>query len=181
MATKLFQDTSVRYGGGIKIGQGFILVISGTNAGNAIEGLIVQNLNIAVSRPVTPVYDLTSDFVYYVSARCSVQADLQRVCGPKGIVGAFYERLGDVCNAGENNMTFKLPTGCDPATVVAPTTGSTFNEIIAKFCILTDVQFACNVQNYIVSENCRITAAEINVDDTTSGSGSGIPVPNPWA
>ena len=170
MADKIFQDVETQYGGGMKINKGFVLKISGD--GGAIEGLIVQNMDLAVQRPITTLYDLTSNYVYYVSGRCMTQLTLQKACGPKGIIKAFYENLGDVCKAGKNNMNFKLPSGCETGGIMgalggavgALTGGNNYNVIIAKNCVLTNVAFACNVQNYVVYDNCQIQGTELEMD-----------------
>jgi len=165
MSEKLFRDVETQYGGGMKFAKGFVLKISGDGGSSAIEGLIVQTLGIRVNRPVTTLYDLTSNKVYYASARCSTQVDLQRVCGPKGIVGLFYAQLGNVCNAGKNNMSFAFPPGCaEDQTGTDRASDKDFNVLTAKNCILTDVQFGCNVQNYVISENCQLMGTELEVD-----------------
>ena len=161
MAEKLFKDVETKYGGGMKFNEGFVLKISGDSGTSSIEGLIVQNLDVGAQRPVTVLYDLTSNKVYYVAGRCQTQIGLQRVCGPKGIVGAFYKTLGDVCNAGKNNMSFSFPPGCEQP---SGTSGDNdFNVLTAKNCILMNVQFACNVSNYVISENCQIQGTELEV------------------
>ena len=91
MAEKLFKDVETQYGGGMKFAEGFVLKISGDNKASAIEGLIVQNLDVGAQRPVTVLYDLTSNKVYYVAGRCQTQIGLQRVCGPKGIIGHPFQ------------------------------------------------------------------------------------------
>ena len=161
MAEKLFKDVETKYGGGMKFNEGFVLKISGDSGSSAIEGLIVQNLDVGAQRPVTVLYDLTSNKVYYVAGRCQTQIGLQRVCGPKGIIGAFYSTLGDVCNAGKNHMSFSFPPGCEQAT--GSDGGNNFNVLTAKNCILMDVRFACNVSNYVISENCQIQGTELEV------------------
>jgi len=161
MAEKLFKDVETKYGGGMKFNEGFVLKISGDSGAGSIEGLIVQNLDIGAQRPVTVLYDLTSNKVYYVAGRCQTQVGLQRVCGPKGIIGAFYATLGDVCNAEKNNMSFSFPPGCKP--MAADGGGKNFNVLTAKNCILMNVQFACNVANYVISENCQIQGTELEV------------------
>ena len=155
MANKIFQDVSTEYGGGMKFNKGFILTLSGGSG--ELTGLIVQNLDIGVQRPITTLYDLTSQFVYYVSGRCTTQLTLQKACGPRGIMSKFYEALGDVCNADKNNMTFKLPSDCETAS-------DGFNVLTSKNCILTQVSFSCNVQNYVVSDNCQIQGTELEMD-----------------
>ena len=166
MSEKLFKDVETQYGGGMKFAEGFILKISGDSGSSAIEGLIVQNLDIRANRPVTVLYDLTSNKVYYVAGRCQTQIGLQRVCGPRGIIGAFYATLGNVCNAGNNNMSFSFPPGCEQnaQTGTDNITATDFNILTAKNCILLDVQFACNIQNYVISENCQIQGSELDVD-----------------
>ena len=167
MADKIFQDVSTEFGGGMKFNKGFVLKISGEgDKGAAIEGLIVQNLDIGVQRPVTTLYDLTSQYVYYVSGRCTTNLTLQKACGPVGIVKAFYEKLGDVCNAGKNNMNFKLPDGCgDKNTgVLAKNIAGNYNTLIAKNCVLINVSFSCNTQNYVVYDNCQIQGTELDFD-----------------
>ena len=166
MAEKLFKDVETQYGGGMKFAEGFVLKISGDSGSNSIEGLIVQNLDVGAQRPVTVLYDLTSNKVYYVAGRCQTQIGLQRVCGPKGIIGAFYATLGNVCNAGRNNMSFSFPPGCkgNEQTGVDKMASNDFNVLTAKNCILMNVQFTCNVQNYVISENCQIQGSELEVD-----------------
>ena len=161
MAEKLFKDVETQYGGGMKFSEGFVLKISGDSGSSSIEGLIVQNLDVNAQRPVTMLYDLTSNKVYYVAGRCQTQVGLQRVCGPKGIVGAFYSTLGDVCNAAKNNMSFSFPPGCESAE--GAKNNNDFNVLTAKNCILMNVQFACNVSNYVISENCQIQGTELEV------------------
>jgi hypothetical protein len=166
MSERLFKDVETQYGGGMKFAEGFILKISGDSGSNAIEGLIVQNLDIRANRPVTVLYDLTSNKVYYVAGRCTTQIGLQRVCGPRGIIGDYYATLGNVCNAGKNNMSFSFPPGCEPGAQSGTdqVSAADFNVLTAKNCILHDVQFVCNVQNYVISENCQIQGSELHVD-----------------
>ena len=165
MAEKLFKDVETKYGGGMKFDEGFVLKISGDSGTSTIEGLIVQNLDISAQRPVTVLYDLTSNKVYYVAGRCQTQIGLQRVCGPKGIVGAFYSTLGNVCNAAKNNMSFSFPPGCEgnSQTGIDRANNTDFNVLTAKNCILMTVQFTCNVQNYVISENCQLQGTELEV------------------
>ena len=173
MADKLFKDVTTQYGGGMKFNEGFQLKISGAANAVAIAGLIVQNLDIGIQRPVTTLYDLTSNAVYYVSGRTLTQMSVQKVCGPHGVVKSFYEKLGDVCNAGQNNMWFKFLTGCENlstmqqevAAAVAAQGGGA-NTLVAKNCILTNVAFSCNVQNYVIYDNCQIQGTELELENS---------------
>jgi hypothetical protein len=159
---KIFTDSTVSFGGGIKFGDGFKLAISSNSGNQDVSGIIAQNIDIQTSRPITPIYDLTSNKVYYVTGRPTVQTSIQRVCGTRGIIGAFYDKLGDVCNMAENNVNLQLPDNCTTGSSET-VTGTTFNKIIVKLCVLTDVQFSCNTGNYVISEGCRITGAELEM------------------
>lgn len=141
----IFADTSSTWGAAQKADAATLILAGGAT------GLIVQQLDINASRPVTTLYDLTSLAVYYVGGRATTAITLNRVCGPVGLMSTFYVEYGDVCKADQNTVVFILPSACNP---VSP------NILMIWDCVLINVVFSVNVQNYVVAENCQITGTD---------------------
>jgi hypothetical protein len=138
--SKIFNDADVSWGAAQSAKEATLTLQGGG------EHLIVQQLDITAGRPITTLYDLTSLKVYYVGGRSQTQFVLNRVCGPKGLIKSFYTNYGDICKAESNDIAFKIPEGCEAG-------GTTLKS---KYCVLTQVQFSMNVQNYVIAENCQI-------------------------
>src|SRR6478609_7370678 len=78
-------------------------------------GMIVQNVNIGYQQQVTRIYEIGSDLTYYIAGRVQGNLTVGRIVGPGVIMGAFYAKFGNVCNAQDNVMNLMVATGCNPS------------------------------------------------------------------
>jgi hypothetical protein len=186
MAKKFFSDNQVTYGGGLKPSAGYTMALykdkrstggilntiantvsdwlSLSDGGDALTGILVQGMNMQANRPLTVAYDLTSTDAYFICGRTQVNGGLQRLCGPKGIIGKFYEMISDPCGTG-NNLWFQFNNGCGTKYAEGH-----YDKLIMRFCLLENIQFAANAQDYVISENNQIRALDIEMDSgTTTG------------
>lgn len=88
-----------------------IITLTGETNQNAI-GLLAQGISINYTQNISPVYEIGSRAVYLVRGRGVGQGVIQQVVGPKPLVFAFHQRYGNVCNAGQNIITFRAVAGC---------------------------------------------------------------------
>lgn len=171
----VFQTTPMEFGGGFKSDKGML------ESSDGLSGVLMQNINITYTRPVTKIFELGNysapvvgaggvttpgkgTNVYYVEGRPQGSLTLARVLGFAASINAFYVKFGSVCRAGQNNMTLTLSNvECakapgDPDTVLPSKTPVTLD---LSFCVLTSVGISVTVQNFVVNENCSMEFANM--------------------
>jgi hypothetical protein len=178
--TKVFQDQVTEYGGSLKFGGGISLwfVPKGSKADDSTSqaGLIVQQINIQANRPLQQIYDLTTKYAYSVASRVQTTVQLDKMVGPAGIVSAFYEKFGDVCQGINNDVWMQLAgVECTEATAkfkdtndldpkVSTRTFQKFAKVVSA--MLQQVTFSANVQSYLVTESCQIQGLDLEFTAT---------------
>ena len=105
MTTDIFSH-DVAYGGSFSA-DGAAITFANFGA-----GLIVQSLQYVYQQAISRVYELGSKFVYLIAGRTQGQLSIHRILGPSMLMPAFYTQFGDVCNAGENHLSFRATMGC---------------------------------------------------------------------
>jgi hypothetical protein len=171
----VFQAAPMSFGGGFKSDTGMLTTASG------LSGVLMQNINITYTRPVTKIFELGNysaptpgpggttipgkgTNVYYVEGRPQGSLTLARVLGFAASINAFYVKFGSVCRAGQNNMTLTLSNvECakapgDPPSVIPSKIPVTLD---LSFCVLTSVGISVTVQNFVVNENCSMEFANM--------------------
>lgn len=129
--------------------------------GAGLDGTLVQNLNATYMQNVSRLYEVGNTDqaakVYYVGGRAQGQMGLARVVGPSVVVAGFYEKFGDVCNAGQNIITLELdPLACDGDSL-------TYNM---KFVVLVQVGLSIAAQDMLVNENSSLMFSGLEVVGT---------------
>jgi hypothetical protein len=119
--------------------------------GAGLTGTLVQNLNATYMQNVSRLYEVgdtnEASKVYYVGGRAQGQMGMARVVGPAVVVCAFYEKFGDVCNAGNNLISLELsPLACNAGNL-------TYNM---KFVVLVQVGLSVAAQDMLVNENSSL-------------------------
>lgn len=154
----VFQTTPMEFGGGFKSDKGML------ESSDGLSGVLMQNINITYTRPVTKIFELgnvsatTGTKVYYVEGRPQGSLTLGRILGFGATIAAFYKKYGSVCRARTNTLRLSLNSiECkDPAIA-----NSGPVALKMTFCVLTSVGVAVTVQNFVVSENCAMEFANM--------------------
>ena len=132
----------------------------GTNP--AVELGIVQNAQIQFAQSIARIYDVGNTgavgqqaVVWYVGGRTQGQATLARVLGPasKGL-GEFYKRVGNVCEAANNRLTFTFLAGC---------AGAVSTTYTLTAAVMVNVGISVSAQDMIVNENVSLMFANLEV------------------
>ena len=126
-----------------------------------VEMGIVQNAQIQFAQSIARIYDVGNSglnkqaAVWYVGGRTQGQATLARVLGPasKGL-GAFYTKIGDVCKAKDNSLTFTFLAGCESSA------NTTYTLTAA---VMVNVGISVSAQDMIVNENVSLMFANLEV------------------
>lgn len=121
-----------------------------TVGGQSVTGLLVQQMSIQYNQPVTRLYDVGSQYTYFVAGRPQGTVGLTRVLGPSSILTEIYEQLGDVCNANLNDLCFCLESGC--ASSQAPVS----MDMCIKNVVIQSLGFSVAAQDMMINEQMSL-------------------------
>lgn len=123
-------------------------------------GLLVQSASFMYTQQVTRIYEIGSNFSFYVGGRTQGQASVQRVLGPRPIVASFYTQFGNVCNAGQNQLSVTLASSC-----IGTAAASGVIDLVAMFCVITSIGVSVNAGDMIVNESLSLMFGSFNIMD----------------
>jgi hypothetical protein len=180
MGSKIFTDQVTECGGAMSRGKGMHLIyqaiasgssgLSFSGAAQSQGGLILQQFNVQTQRPIEMVFDLTTQYAYYVAGKAQTQLNVQKMVGPVGAVTDFYSTFGDVCKSTFNLVWFiPTPNKCsnfwkDLAAMGGETVIETGSVSLSK------VGFSSSVQNFMVTETCDMQGSDVRLTSVTMGA-----------
>jgi hypothetical protein len=129
----------VSYGGAFSA-DGAIVQFAGFGA-----GFLMQSLEWTYQQSIARLYELGSADIYLVAGRTQGNVKMTRVLGPVTIMPAFYQQYGNVCNAGQNILSFTMETGCGGATASAQT-------IDIRHAVITAIAGSVTAEQMVINE-----------------------------
>lgn len=122
-------------------------------------GMLTQQLSFSYQQQVTRIYEIGTNFSFYVAGRTQGSLSMGRVIGPRPVAVAFYRKFGSVCQAATNTLNIQLATGCqDPGQ---------FAQVYAfslKFCVITSIGVSINAQDMMINEQLQLMFASLNLN-----------------
>lgn len=112
-------------------------------------GMLAQQLQIQYQQQVTRIYEIGTNFTYFVVGRTAGQVSMNRIIGPKAVNVAFYKQYGDACKAAQNNLTFKAASGCFTDGAGTSTAESTYT---VKHALINQIGMSVNSSDMLVNE-----------------------------
>ena len=132
-------------------------------------GLLTQSIQVGYQQQVLRLYEIGTNYHFYVAGRTSGNASVARVLGPRPISIAFYNKYGDVCEAATNILTLTMATGCRSTGDFANPAGfggAQFN-IRMLFCVITNFGFSMNAQDAMINENLQLMFCSLLLQDVS--------------
>jgi hypothetical protein len=117
--------------------------LSVTFGGVDVAGFLVQNIQFSYTQQVTLLYELGSEFVYYVGGRAQGTATIARVIGPAPLAGQFITQFNDLCNP--QDIEFDASSGCEGG-------GARYTLLDA---VLTTVSISVTSQEVVINEQLQ--------------------------
>ena len=149
----IFGRADMAYGGGFVSDTGVI------QDGGPISGLLMQNIQVQYQRPITKIYELGSagknTNVYYVEGRPQGTMTIARIVGFSAVIGTFYTKYGNACNAASNNMSLNMTTA------QCGNTGKPIG-LTMHACVLTGIGFNIQAQQLVINENSSMEFANMS-------------------
>ena len=118
---------------------------------DAGTGFIIQTLSIQYQQPITRIYEVGSQDTYYVAGRPQGTVNVAAVIGPGKLTAAFFESIGNVCNAAGNDLTFGVQPGCLGSSYKYPGT-----QFIAKNIVLQSIGVSVAAQDMVINQQLSL-------------------------
>lgn len=161
-----FSSPLVAAGGGAGlIGE----IIPGAGGAAQGVGLLTQSIGINYMQNILRIYEIGTNFHFFVAGRTQGTMQAQRILGPRPVSIAFYRSFGDVCNVARNIINLFMATGCS-AQGATPSgefqsVGASFN-LSVKFCVINALGIAMNVQDSMINESLGMMFCSLELAPT---------------
>jgi len=126
-----------------------------------VRGYLVQNVQFSYTQQVTMLYEIGSDYVYYVGGRTQGTATLSRVIGPSPLAAQFLELYNDICDP--KPIAFNASAGCEG--------GGLEYELIDA--VLTTVSVSVTAQEVVINEQMQFMFVDMTFTEDGAPAGGG--------
>mgnify|MGYP001310900587 CR=1 FL=1 len=126
--------------------------LSLTFGGVDVRGFLVQNVQFSYTQQVTLLYEIGSEFVYYVGGRAQGTATLARVIGPAPAAAQFINMFNDLCDP--QDIEFDASSGCEDGT------GGTYT---LEDAVLTTVSVSVTAQDIVINEQLQFIFIDLEI------------------
>lgn len=135
--------TQQTHNGGFRADQ-LTLAFGGTD----VRGFLVQNVQFSYSQQISLLYEIGSEFVYYVGGRAQGNATLGRIIGPSAAAGGLITLFSDLCDP--RDISFNTTAGCS----AGGGSGGSINYDL-KSAVLTTIAVSVTAQDVVVNEQLQ--------------------------
>lgn len=122
------------------------------------KGNLVQGMNVQYQQPVSTLFEVGSNFRYYVVGRTSGQMSMEKILGPAASTEALLTRLGNPCLGGSRALNLTLRgVGCTEAVAAGGAV-----RLRADACVATGLGFGLNAQDLLLRESVQIMFGQLS-------------------
>lgn len=121
-------------------------------------GMLTQQLSFNYQQQITRIYEIGTNYSFYVAGRTQGNLTVGRVIGPRPVALQFYRKYGNVCDAATNHLDIEMGTGCK-------ITGQ-FGQAYAfqmKFCVITSIGVSVSAQDMMINEQLQVMFASLGM------------------
>jgi hypothetical protein len=122
-----------------------------TFAGTDVKGFLVQNVNFNFAQQVTLLYEIGSNYVYYVGGRAQGTAAMGRIVGPAPLTAGLITKFNDICNP--QDMSFAATAGCQPGGL----------RYTLQDAVLTAVSVSVASRDCVISEQLQFMYIDLEI------------------
>lgn len=127
--------------------------------GVSVRGLLVQSINFSFQQQVTMLYEVGSNFVYYVGGRAQGTAAVSHIIGPSKFGQKLAEKFRDLCLP--QDITFIAAAGC------ADTRGDV--RYTLTDAVLVGLAVGVTAQDVVINRNLNFMYIDL---ETVGGEGA---------
>jgi len=152
----VFGRTEMAVGGAMSSDTTSVAFLNVDDAGVGFvdTGLLAQSIQYGYQQPISRIYEISSNLIYYVAGRPRGEGTMQSVLGPKPTTAAWFQRYGNVCLAWSNAFVFTGLAGCQGGI------GDLMYVLIGV--ILLSVSDSVQAEQMMISENIQYMFASLS-------------------
>ena len=161
----IFNRSGEQYGGSFSADSATVAFSGGGAGGGTLLGqsggigLLAQQIQVGYQQQIMRFYEIGTNYVYLVQGRSQGQLSMGQILGVKNIQTQFYKNYGDVCNAGNNNLSFSVAAGCNTSSG----TSSQSTTFDIKSVVLTSLSLSVAAQDMVINQ--QLSAMYVALDN----------------
>ena len=167
MSQDIFGRQALAFGGAFAADSAQIRLNLGCGESPGVTGLLTQQIGIQYSQPITRLYEIGTQYTYYVAGRPQGSANVARVLGPGSVMSELYACLGDVCNADQNDLCLCFQANCLGEGGASPQ--FTAMQVGLKNVVLQSLGFSIQAQDMIINEQMSLFFTSMHAQDLEEG------------
>lgn len=117
---------------------------------------LVQGLDLAYNQPIQTLFEIGSNYRYYVVGRASGNMTVQQILGPTKLLSATLARLGNPCAEGERALELTIGGSACTGVGVGETMG-----LRADACVAAGINFGLNAQDLLLRQGVQISFGQL--------------------
>ena len=133
------------------------LLATGQGANGGV-GMLTQQLSFNYQQQITRIYEIGTNYSFYVAGRTQGNLSIGRTIGPRPIAVAFYKKYGSVCNAATNHLDIEMATGCNAAG-----DNNQAYSFAMKFCVISSIGVSVQAQDMMINEQLQVMFASLGM------------------
>lgn len=150
---------------------GGVALPGGASSALLDKGMLAQQMQMQYQQQVTRIYEIGSNYTYFIVGRTQGQLTLGRIIGPTAINKEFYLRYGDACKADTNTLTFEGVAGCTgaglfgttPAPGAAAITATGPSKFTVKHVLINSIGINIAAQDMVINEQLAMMFNSLEV------------------
>lgn len=165
----IFNRRTLQYGGSFAADAASINFTTGNPNFQAGVGLVTQSLQISYQQPITRLYEVGTQYTYFIAGRAQGTMSMARVLGPGIVTSQFYKSFGDVCLANQNHLALDVAAGCQPGGPGGTGAGSLVSSrmyFLANNVLIQSLGLSVAAQDMIINEQLSFFFTSLEAFDS---------------
>ncbi len=133
-------------------------------AGQDARGMIVQNVQFQYNQQVSLLYEVGSEFAYYIGGRANGNATFAYIVGPAKLSGLLLTLFRDLCSP--KDISLSASAGCSPGT-----RGAINYEL--QSAVMVGISGTISAEQAIISQNLQFMFINMDVSGGSIGGAAG--------
>ncbi len=121
----------------------------------SVAGFLIQQVQFTYAQQVNLLYEIGSEFVYYVGGRAQGTASIGHIIGPANFAGKLLDKYKDICDP--QDITFDASAGCDNSGAAQGGVLYTLED-----AVLTTISVSVAAQDVVINQQLQFMFIDLD-------------------
>jgi hypothetical protein len=131
--------------------------LSLTIGGEPVAGFLIQQVQFQYAQQVSLLYEIGSNFVYYVGGRAQGTASIGHIIGPSDFALKLLDKYKDLCYP--QDISFKAGAGCDGPKAENTTSEMTYT---LEDAVMTTISVSVTAQDVVINQQLQFMFIDLD-------------------